>query len=181
MIRPLPALFAFAAGLATVPASAEVIESHGGGFATAHVAEVPTSVRQTWDALIVPSRWWSHTWSGDPANLTLDPRAGGCFCETVPPFEGAIAAGSVEHMHVVSVMPGKHLRMTGALGPLQAEGLTGTLTVTLEPNGAGARISWDYLVDGRARFALDQVASVVDGVQAEFLGGLVKLLRAQAE
>ena len=71
-------------------AAAEVQESHSGGFLSSHVAQVDASVRETWDALVQPSRWWSHTWSGDKANLTLDPRAGGCFCETLPPAGGAL-------------------------------------------------------------------------------------------
>lgn len=164
---------------APAAASAEVIESHDGGFASTNTAEVPASVRQTWDTLVQPSRWWSHTWSGDKANLTLDPRAGGCFCEALPPIDGAFAAGSVEHMHVLTVIPGRVLRMAGALGPLQAEGLTGTLTVTLEASGTGTKITWDYLVHGQARFPVSEFAGTVDAVQAEFLGELVKLLQPQ--
>lgn len=179
-MRRALALVATALLLTSGAASAEVVESHGGGFATRQVAEVDTSVRETWDALVQPSRWWSHTWSGDKANLTLDPRAGGCFCESLPPIDGAFAAGSVEHMHVLTVVPGRVLRMSGALGPLQAEGLVGTLTVTLEPNGEGTRITWDYLVHGEARFPVAEFGPTVDRVQAEFLGELVKILQVQA-
>ena len=84
-------------------------------------------------------------------------------------------------MHVLTAIPGRTLRMSGALGPLQAEGLIGTLTVTLEPSDSGTRITWDYLVDGEARFPVAEFAPVVDGVQGEFLGELVKLLQEQGK
>jgi len=160
------------AGLLAAPASAEVVDSASGGFATHDSALVAADRAAVWEALIHPEEWWSHTWSDDSANLSLDARAGGCFCETIPPGD-VWPAGSVEHMRVIGVMPGTMLRMSGALGPLQSEGILGTLTVTLEDAEEGTRITWDYVLGGQARFPAAQFAPVVDGVQTEFLTALV--------
>ncbi|WP_340589257.1 SRPBCC domain-containing protein [Erythrobacter alti] len=161
--------------LAALPASAEIVESEHGGFASTHSVVVAADRAQVWRELIHPEAWWTHTWSDDSANLRLDARAGGCFCETVPATDGW-PAGSVEHMRVLMVMPGSLLRMSGSLGPLQSEGLVGTLTVTLAEEEAGTRITWDYITGGEARFPVGQFGPVVDNVQAEFLGGLVDRL-----
>lgn len=166
---------ALVASLLTTPAAAEVIESTSGGFATHDSAVVAADRPTVWEALMHPEEWWSHTWSNDSANLSLDAQAGGCFCEAIP-AQGDWPAGSVEHMRVIMVMPGSALRMSGSLGPLQAEGLNGTLTVTLDDVEQGTRISWDYIIGGQARFPAAQIAPVVDGVQSQFLGGLVARL-----
>ncbi len=160
------------AALAVSSARAEVVDSSTGGFATHNSAVVAADRRAVWDALIHPEGWWSHTWSNDSANLSLEPRAGGCFCETLPDTAGW-GEGSVEHMRVITVMPGSTLRMAGSLGPLQPEGLAGTLTVTLEDVDGGTRINWDYVTGGQARFPAVQIAPVVDRVQSEFLAALV--------
>ena len=169
----------FAIGLPSL-AVAEVVDSTSGGFATHDSAIVAADRAQVWEALVHPEGWWSHTWSDDSANLSLDPVAGGCFCEAIP-AQGDWPDGSVEHMRVIMVMPGSTLRMSGSLGPLQAEGLIGTLTVTLEDAAEGTRISWDYVTGGQTRIPADQFAPVVDGVQSEFLNGLVQHLGGRVD
>ena len=173
----IPAIILTASSLALLPtaAKAEIVASEEGGLATRHSAVVAADRAAVWEELLHPENWWSHTWSGNSANLRLDAFAGGCFCETLPAVDGW-PAGSVEHMRVVFVQPGSMLRMAGALGPMQAEGLAGTLTVTLADEGEGTRITWEYVTGGHARFPLEEIAPVVDGVQAEFLGGLVARL-----
>ncbi len=166
--------------LIAVPVAAEIIESEHGGFASTHSAVVAADRAAVWEELVRPERWWSHTWSNDAANLQLDASAGGCFCETLPATDDW-PAGSVEHMRVVMVMPGNTLRMSGSLGPLQAEGLVGTLTVTLTDESAGTRITWDYITGGQARFPVEQFGPVVDSVQAEFLGGLVSRMGGEVD
>ncbi len=168
------------AALVAAPASAEIVESAHGGFASTHSVVVAADRAHVWRELLHPENWWGHTWSNDSANLRLEARAGGCFCETIPAHDGW-PAGSVEHMRVLSVMPGAMLRMSGSLGPLQAEGLVGTLTVTLVDEGEYTRITWDYITGGEARFPVAQFGAVVDGVQAEFLGGLVARLGGAVE
>ncbi len=159
----------------SAPAAAEVVESATGGFATHDEAVVSADRKVVWQELVQPENWWSHTWSDDARNLSLEPVAGGCFCEAIP-AQGDWPEGSVEHMRVIVVIPGSLLRMSGSLGPLQSEGLVGTLTVTLDDEGMGTRISWDYVTGGEARFSPAQFAPVVDGVQSEFLAALVERL-----
>lgn len=162
------------------PAAAEVVASSDAGFVTRATAEVPADPVQTWQALIAPQKWWNkaHTFSGDSANLYLDAQGSGCFCEKLPLKDGAAGArgGSVAHMRVVYADPGKALRMVGALGPLQSEALTGTLTITLKPGGAGTRIVMEYVVGGYMRYKTDEIAPAVDKVLAGQLAGLAAML-----
>ena len=166
------------AGLALLaqPASAEVVASSEAGFVIRETAEVPANPAATWQALIAPQNWWNkaHTFSGDSANLYLDAQGGGCFCEKLPLKDGApgTRGGSVAHMRVVYADPGKALRMVGSLGPLQSEALTGTMTITLKPGGAGTRIVMEYVVGGYMRYKTDEIAPAVDKVLAGQLAGL---------
>lgn len=163
------------------PASAEVIARTDNGFAVRHVAEVSASPEEAWKQLVAPADWWNgvHTFSGDAKNLSLDPRAGGCFCEVLP-GEGEKGwphpRGGVEHMRVVFVEQGKALRMTGALGPLQSEALLGTLTVTLKPIDGGTRLTWEYVVGGYMRYKPEQIVPAVDKVIGEQLTRLAEKL-----
>lgn len=145
------------------PATAEVTSSADAGFAVTGAADVAAPPPEVWDALLQPARYWSdsHSWSGDANNMTLEPKAGGCFCEAIP------GGGSAEHMRVVNLVPGSTLTMRGSLGPLQSEALAGVLSVTLEQQGEGTKLAWTYVVGGYARFPLSDVAPAVDGVIAE--------------
>ena len=164
------------AALLAQPASAEVVASSEAGFVIRETAEVPANPAATWQALIAPQNWWNkaHTFSGDSANLYLDAQGGGCFCEKLPLKDGApgTRGGSVAHMRVVYADPGKALRMVGSLGPLQSEALTGTMTITLKPGGAGTRIVMEYVVGGYMRYKTDEIAPAVDKVLAGQLAGL---------
>jgi len=149
-------------------APAEVTGRNETGFATAGTVTIAATPTRVWAALVKPGRWWNaeHSWSGDAANLSLQPRAGGCFCEALP------GGGSVEHMQVIYADPGRQLRMTGALGPLQSEGLAATLSVQLEAAGKGTKLTWSYKVGGYTALPLAQIAPAVDGVVAEQFGRL---------
>lgn len=171
---------ALAASLA-VPASAEVISSSEAGFVIRLSTEVTAKPDDAWKTLVSPAEWWNkdHTWSGDAANLYIDSQATGCFCEKLPPAKDAPAGrrpGSVEHLRIVHVDPGKVLRMTGALGPLQSEALDGTMTITLKPVNGKTRILLEYIVGGFMRFKPDQIVPAVDKVLAEQLGRLAEKL-----
>jgi uncharacterized protein YndB with AHSA1/START domain len=94
---------------------AEVVSVGATGFEvreSMHVAAPPSKV---YDGLLHPASWWNseHTFSGSAANMTLDARPGGCWCESL--HDG----GSVEHLRVIYVSPGKVLRLRGGLGPFQ--------------------------------------------------------------
>jgi uncharacterized protein YndB with AHSA1/START domain len=168
--------FAVALGLTAVlaaPASAEVVASSEAGFVTKHVVDVPASPAEVWKALTAPSGWWAseHTYSGDAANLYIDAQATGCFCELLPlPADApeGTRRGSIEHMHIIYAEPGRVLRLSGGLGPLQSEAVTGTLTITLKALPAGGtRIQWFYVVGGYARFKFPEIAVTVEKVLGE--------------
>ena len=172
---------AMALVLIASPLAAEVTDSDDRGFITRDEAVVETNLKETWLALISPARWWNstHTWSGDAANLTLRPQAGGCFCERIPedPDPDVISLeGSVEHMRVVQAFPEKALRMQGGLGPLQSEPVMGILTIVLSETDDGTRIVWEYNVGGSMRYKVAEISKAVDGVMTQQLNGLAKML-----
>ena len=107
--------------------------------------------------------WWSgaHSYSGDAANMRIELWAGGCFCETLPD------GGTVEHMRVIQALPGRVLRMSGGLGPLQEEAVAGTLTWTLRAVPGGTEIVSRYLVSGHVRGDTGAYAAPVDAVLRE--------------
>ncbi|WP_298334049.1 SRPBCC family protein [uncultured Erythrobacter sp.] len=169
------------------PALAEVAEANEDHFITRSEAVVEANAKETWLALISPAGWWSseHTWSADSANLKLTPQAGGCFCETIPEVDepGRITLeGSVEHMRVIQAYPEVALRMSGALGPLQSEPVSGVLTIALsdaeegEDGSARTRIVWEYNVGGKMRYPIPDISRAVDGVMTLQLTRLAELL-----
>lgn len=171
-MRILVPVLALAATIAS-PAHADVVAQSEAGFAASGSSTVTATPEQAWRLLVVPARWWNkaHTWSGDAANLSIDPRPGGCYCETLPAAKGRVRGG-VEHMRVVMVRPGRMLRMKGALGPLQGEAVQGTLTVNLEPATGGTRIEWTYVVGGYMRMKTEQIAPAVNRVLSEQFASL---------
>jgi len=165
-----------ALGLAS-PSHGELAAQSAGGFVIVASAEVAASPERSWQELVVPARWWSkdHTYSHDTANLSIDPRPGGCFCETLPGTRTG-PRGGVEHMRVVYAERAKALRMKGALGPLQTEAAEGTLSITLKPSGTGTRIEWQYVVGGYMRFKPEEIAPAVNQVLEEQLTSLASRL-----
>ena len=161
-----------AAALAT-PVAAEVISATPAGFEVGAKATVRATPAEVYAALGRIGSWWNseHTYSGDAGNMTLDPKAGGCFCEMIPED-----GGSIEHARVVYARPGQALRLQGALGPLQAEAAMGTLTWNLKPVQGGTEISQDYVVGGYVRGGAEALAPIVDTVLAQQLDGLVRFL-----
>lgn len=164
-----------------VPAAAEVTQSGEGGFVSRNEVVVSASPKEVWLALISPAGWWTsdHTWSGDAANLTLTPQAGGCFCEKIPEVDEPgrfTLEGSVEHMRVIQAYPERALRMVGALGPLQSEPVNGVLTIAISEVEAGTRIVWEYNVGGQMRYEVPVIARAVDAVMGIQLASLAKPL-----
>lgn len=159
-----------------MPARADVTAQTPMGFVSRNVLVVAATPATVWRRLVTPSAWWSpdHTFSGDAANLRIDPVAGGCFCERLPAeAKGAKSAlpprGGVEHMRVVFVDHAKALRMIGALGPLQSEAVSATLTITLTPVEGGTRVIFEYVVGGYMRYPGDKIAPAVDTVMGNQL------------
>ena len=146
------------------PASAEVKSAEDNGFSIAWTANVAAPPARVWASLGQISRWWNgdHSWSGDAANLSLTPVAGGCFCEKLPKSKG-----SVEHLRVVFADPNRLLRLTGALGPLQSMALAGVMEWELKPNANGTELSLRYTVSGAIPGGGKGLAPAVDGVLGE--------------
>lgn len=179
------ALTVAALGL-SAPVAAEVTRTTDNSFVSRHEIVVEANSKEVWLALIAPTGWWSkeHTWSGDAANLTLTPQAGGCFCETIPAVdepERFTLEGSVEHMRVIQAYPEAALRMQGALGPLQSEPVTGILTITISTVKQGTRIVWEYNVGGPMRYEVPVISKAVDGVMGLQVAALGKLLGLVAD
>ncbi|MDR7103544.1 hypothetical protein [Croceicoccus sp. BE223] len=173
---------ATAAALIARPALAEIKPVGTEGFVVSHEAVVPVAPDQAWDRLVKPALWWSgeHTFSGNPANLSLIASADGCFCEALPVGPARTRPGSVRHMTVIFADPGQVLRLTGALGPLQGEPVNAVMTVTLKGEGTGTRIALEYVVGGSLRFAREQSGPAVDKVLGEQLARLAASFPAAA-
>lgn len=154
-------------------AQAEVKDVSADGFTIENSETVPVDAMTAWNALVDDvGRWWpkDHTWWGDASRLSIQPRAGGCFCE----INGARQAW---HMTVTFVDPGRTLRMTGGLGPLQAMGINGALEFRLAPADKGTRITLYYRAGGYTPDDLTQFVPVIDKVQGAQLRGLAEYLR----
>ncbi len=70
-------------------------------------------------------------------------------------------------MRVVAVIERdgvRTLRMTGALGPLQEMGVTGTMTFTIASFANGAKLTVTYRVSGDPGLDLNAIAAPVDSV-----------------
>jgi hypothetical protein len=154
--------------LAAAPAGAEVKSATASGFEVQSVAVVKVSPQAAWAMIVRPASWWDpeHSWSGKAGNMTLDPRAGGCFCEAVPP------GGSVEHGRVLSAMPGRLLLLEAPLGPLQSLAVTTRLSWRLKPVAGGTEITQTYVAGGYLPMGGETLAPAVDGVLAEQLARL---------
>lgn len=175
------AVLALAAAIGATPVSAEVTRTTDNSFVSRHEVVVEASPKQVWLALITPADWWQseHTWSGDAKNLTLMPKAGGCFCETIPEVSEPgrfTLEGSAEHMRVVQANPETALRMVGNLGPLQSEPVNGVLTIAISKVDQGTRIVWEYNVGGPMRYEVPVIAKAVDGVMGQQLNALAEPL-----
>lgn len=170
MIRLLLAGAVLASAIA-VPAYAEVKAAAPDGLVFQYKGQVSLGREEAWKRLIAVGSWWSdgHTYSGSASNMTIDPMAGGCWCETWP-------GGEIEHGRVMLAMPGQTLRLSAALGPLQDIGVGGALTITLADGATSGEtaITMDYKVVGSSLTNLVSMAKVVDGVMQEQFDRLVK-------
>jgi len=145
------------------PARAEVVSSTPAGFVSRNVVGVAATPAAVYAAIVREvGRWWdpAHTFSGDARNLSIDARAGGCFCETLD------GGGTVQHLTVAFAAPGQRLRMTGALGPLQELAVTGVLSWDLVARDGRTEITLTYTVGGYRQGGLQELAAPVDGVLA---------------
>jgi len=156
------------------PTQAAITDSSFYGFTVRHEVTITCFPDSIFKYLILDvGKWWDpeHTWSGNSANLVIQSKANGCFCEKLD------NNGSVKHMSVVFVDPGKVLRMEGALGPLQLLAVKGTLTFEIIPSLPISRFIVIYTVGGYSPTGLQHIAPMVD----KMLGEQIKRLKAYAE
>jgi len=149
-------------------AAAAVVHANPSGFEIKQVVHIAAPPARVWAALIRPANWWSshHTYSGSAANLSLDPRPGGCFCEALP------NGGGVQHLVVVTVQPNAEIELRGALGPFHARGVDGALTFDLAPAGDGVDLTMTNDMGGYMSEGLDSWAPKADGMLAEQMARL---------
>ena len=158
----------------TAPLRGDVIESTAAGFLVRNTAAINAPPATVYTALTEGvGGWWDpmHTFSRDARNLSVDAKPGGCFCERLPD------GGGVQHMSVVYASPGKLLRLTGAIGPLQEAALAGTMTWNLLQAGRGTTVELSYTVGGFRAGGFRDMPTVVDGV----LRGQLARLKAFVE
>ena len=158
--------------VAAAPAFATVVDIASTGFTVQVAAHISAPPKKVYTTLIKPSHWWAseHTFSGDAANLTLDAKANGCWCEKLA------NGGAAVHMTVVHVDPGKGLTLRGALGPFQNYGVEGAMTWTLKASGDGTDLSLTYALGGYFKDGTAQWSKGADGVLTDQVMRLKRLL-----
>ncbi|WP_257387409.1 hypothetical protein [Tahibacter caeni] len=156
--------------LAALPAAAAVKQSAPEGFIVEHRLSIAATPAQAWATLGQPARWWpkEHTWSGNPANLSLSLTLGGCFCERWPD-------GGAEHGRIIMLRRNELVRLNAALGPLQDMAVTGVLSIAIAPKDEGSEAIVTYRVSGTPAHALDKIAIAVDQVVGLQFGGWAAL------
>lgn len=157
----------------TLAARGEVHEVGQSGFLIKQEVTFSASPEKVYATMLDGvGKWWNsdHTYSGDAKNLSIEPRAGGCFCEKLAD------GGSVEHLRVVFLQPNKVLRMSGALGPLQVSGLAGSMTFRLGGSAALTKLDFSYVVGGYMQGGFEKMAPAVNGMLGEQLGRLKRLV-----
>ncbi|MDN7135152.1 SRPBCC family protein [Pseudidiomarina terrestris] len=158
----------------TPQAVADVIDSSASGFTLTFKRELAAEPMQAYKALTDGiGNWWlaAHTWYGDSSNMRLTATLNGCLCEVSD-------QGETEHLRVVKVEPGKLIRLTGGLGPLQAEGLHGVMDWRLATtdDGRTSVITVYYRVGGYSPNDLSKWAPAVDNVLQQQMDSLQSYL-----
>ena len=166
------AIILMAVFLSASPAAAEVVSADAHAFEIRHTANLVVTQAAAFAAIGQVQNWWSkdHTYSGNAANLSLEMRPGGCFCEQLD------GSGGIEHLRVTYVQPGERVVLTGALGPLLFQAVSGVMDIKVERIAGGSKISMIYRAAGFAKGNGAELAPAVDQV----LGEQMKRLRAYA-
>lgn len=159
-------------------AHAALKEVSATGFTVQLEADIQATPDQVYRVLTEQvGQWWNpaHSYSGNGSNLSIGATAGGCFCEQWD-------KGSVQHMTVVFAVPGKMLRMNGALGPLQSAGVVGSMSWALSPAsgngnaGTSTKLQLTYDVGGHMNGGFEKIANAVDFVLNEQLSRMKSLI-----
>ena len=138
------------------------------GFIVTNTISSKVTPDEMWNALVNDvDLWWpkDHSWWGKQGKFSIEPLAGGCFCEVA-------GQRSSVHMQISFVEPNKLLRMTGGLGPLQGMGMHGALDWVFETNEETTAITLTYRVSGINPEGFEQLAPIVAKVQGIQLNAL---------
>lgn len=154
-------------------ANGEVKTSAANHFTVRIATTVPASPSETYQKFLQIGKSWSasHTFSSKAENLYIEAKPKGWWGEKLP------NGGFVRHMQVVYAAPGKLIRFTGGLGPLQSLPINGVLTIAFAPKDKGTEIRLTYAVGGSVEGGLKTWAKPVDGV----LSLQMKRLKAHIE
>lgn len=143
-----------------VPLQGQIKQSSASGFMIQIERELEGNAQQAYEKLVQDFSIWydaNHSYSGKAENLSIDLDKR-CMLEQLP--EG----GFVSHMELVFHQPGKMLRLTGGLGPLQEMGVSGALTFGFKDTEKGAIVTMTYYVSGADFLQLDKIAKPVNQV-----------------
>jgi uncharacterized protein YndB with AHSA1/START domain len=171
LLAAVMAAMAFTAAAGS--ASAEVKSAAEGRLVLENTVVIDAPVDKVYAALGKIGAWWddAHTYSGKASNMSVELKAGSCFCETIP------GGGSIKHGEVVLAWPGKFLRLEAPLGPLQDLGVATALTYTLEPAGEGrTKVVQSYKVGG-----LDAATLKAGPLFDKVIGGSLTRFKAYVE
>jgi hypothetical protein len=153
-------------------ALSEIISSNAIGFQINIKRTVNVNSKQAYAQFMKIGEWWNadHTYFGQSENLSIQAKAGGCFCEKSGEKE-------VLHMTVSYVDPEKEIRMIGGLGPLQMMGVQGGMSWKfIDINDNQTQIVHHYQVSGFSKDGLEFLAPIVDKVQTQQVDSLVNKL-----
>ena len=162
---------------------AEVSNIAANGFTIRHTVATGATGDIAWKTMTRHvDEWWNpeHSWSGSAANMYIEPKVGGCFCERLP-GEGE-ERGGVEHLRIIYLDPGREIRFDGALGPLQAIAVQGRMIWRIDTDAdTGSTIAFTYMVHGFLDGGFAGLAPAVDGVISEQLERLARRLQNIAD
>ncbi|WP_309628608.1 hypothetical protein [Brevundimonas sp.] len=132
-----------AAMIATTEARAEVVSRSADGFVLRFAVGVEAAPEDVVAAVSELPQWWApgHTYTGDPANLSLAFEAGGCWCET-------LADGTVFEHAMVTRITADRVTMNAPLGPLHDKATKAELTFGSGPENRGRLVTIDFVVEG---------------------------------
>jgi uncharacterized protein YndB with AHSA1/START domain len=145
-------------------AVADVADSAASGFTLKIVTQIQASPADVYKLLVHNvGDWWNsaHSFSGDAHNLSIEDRPLGCFCEKLS------GGGGLRHMEVIFAAPGKLLRMSGGLGPLQGMATAGSMTFAFTPAEGGTKLEVTYAVLGYSAQGMSALAAPVNMVLTE--------------
>jgi uncharacterized protein YndB with AHSA1/START domain len=157
----------------SVPSAQAAPQVTPAGFLVKLETDVHAPPAKVYEALVTQiGLWWNpeHTYSHDAKNLSIDPRPGGCFCEKLP------NGGGMEHLRVVYIAPPQVVRFSGALGPLQASGVAGSMTWKVTGGSDTTRFELSYSVGGFIPGGFEKIAPAVEAMLREQLDRLKRFV-----